>query len=494
VRNGENNAMTMPSYSRKEREGRLTTSVKLAQGVGAFPDTIKNWVFQAFVLLYYSQILGVDPLLVSLALSLTLIIDAIADPWIGSLSDNLHTRWGRRHPLMLLGAVPLGVCFYAVFTPPGGLSHTQLFVWLTGSLVLTRVFLSVYFVPWAAIASELSDDYHERTSIMAYRYALGWLVGLLFPFIIYGFVMTDTPDYPTGQLNPANYPTMALMGAVLMSAAALATTLLTWKQIPYLRQHAVKISLPSIAQTIAEFRRALQNEQFRLIFVIMLISSAVAGTTANMSIYMWTFFWQLTSDDLRWLSLAGVGAAMAFPTVAYLQRRLDKKHILLSSALLSLFAGVIVVFLRIIGVLPDNGSEWLLWIIVVDLAFFYAVQVVNGVIASSVLADILDQHELKTGYRQEAMFTAAMLFCIKATTGLGILFGGVILSIIGLPTQATPSSVPAETIFNLGLIVGLCLPLLQLIPIAMIPRYSITRAVHADIRRQLDERRKAATA
>ena len=159
----------MPSYLRQEREGKLPTSVKLAQGVGAIPDTIKNWAFQAFVLLFYSQILGVDALLVSLALSLAMIIDAIADPWIGSLSDNLHTRWGRRHPLMLLGAVPLGVCFYAVFTPPGDLSHTQLFVWLTGSLVLTRIFLAVYFVPWAAIAAELSDDYHERTSIMAER-------------------------------------------------------------------------------------------------------------------------------------------------------------------------------------------------------------------------------------------------------------------------------------------------------------------------------------
>jgi len=486
--------MTMPSYSRQEREGKLATSVKLAQGVGAIPDTIKNWVFHAFVLLYYSQILGVDPLLVSLALSLAMIIDAIADPWIGSLSDNLHTRWGRRHPLMLLGAVPLGVCFYTVFAPPGDLSHTQLFVWLTGSLVLTRIFLAVYFVPWAAIATELSDDYHERTSIMAYRYALGWLVALLFPFIIFTFVMTDTPDHPAGQLNPANYPTMALIGAVLMSTAALATTLLTWKQIPYLRQHTVKVALPSIGQTIAEFRRALQNEQFRLIFVIMLISSAVAGTTANMSIYMTTFFWQLTSDDLRWLSLAGVGAAMAFPAVAVLQRRLDKKHILFTSASLSLFTGVIVVFLRIIGVLPDNGSKWLLWIIVVDLAFLYALEVIRGVISSSVLADILDQHELKTGYRQEAMFTAAMLFCIKATSGLGILFGGLILSMIGLPAQAPPSSLPAQTVFNLGLIVGVCLPLLHIVPIAMIGRYGITRAVHADIRRQLDERRKAATA
>ena len=484
--------MNAPAYSRQEREGKLPASVKLAQGIGAIPDTIKNWVLQTFVLLYYSQIMGVDALLVSLALSLSIIIDAISDPWIGSISDNLQTRWGRRHPLMLLGAVPLGICFYLVFTPPAGLSHGELFWWLTGFMVLTRVFLSVYFVPWAAIAAELSDDYHERTSIMAWRYAIGWFIALLFPTITFGFVMANTPAFPAGQLNPANYPMMALLGGLLMTGGALATTVLTWRQIPYLRQHAQKAGFPSIAQTIAEFRRGLRNEQFRLLFVIVLLSSAISGTTANMSIYMATFFWQMTSDELRWFGLIGVGAVFAFPLVAVLQKRIDKKHILLMSAALSVFAGLIVVVLRFLGILPENGSNLLLLILLVDGAFFAAMEVIRGVIGASLIADILDQHELETGYRQEAMFNAAIIFCIKATSGLGILFGGFILSLIGLPVQADPASVPSETIWNLGLVVGICLPLLHIFPIMLVRRYKITRAVHADIRAQLEARRKAA--
>jgi GPH family glycoside/pentoside/hexuronide:cation symporter len=479
-----------PSYSRQERVGRLSVWVKLAQGVGAIPDTIKNWVFQTFVLLFYSQILGVDALLVALALSLSIIVDAITDPWIGSVSDNLHTKWGRRHPMMLLGAVPVGVCFYLVFTPPDGLSHMELFAWLTGFMVLTRVSLSVYFVPWAAIAAELSDDYNERTSVMAYRYGMGWLIGVTFPFIVFGFVMANTPEHPAGQLNPDNYPTMALIGAILMTSGALATTFLTRSQIPYLRQHAAKVSLPSIGQTLAEFRRGLENEQFRLLFVIVLISSAITGTTANMSIYMATFFWQFTSDDLRWFALIGVGALLAFPVLAVLQRRMDKKHILLMSASLSLFAGVIVVVLRFLDLLPENGSKLLLTILVVDGAVFAMMEVIRGVIGASLIADILDQHELKTGYRQEAMFNSAIMFCIKATSGLGILFGGVILSLIALPVQSPPASVPAQTIFNLGFIVGICLPLLHVFPIMMIRRYKITRDVHAEIRRALEERRR----
>jgi glycoside/pentoside/hexuronide:cation symporter, GPH family len=152
------------------------------------------------------------------------------------------------------------------------------------------------------------------------------------------------------------------------------------------------------------------------------------------------------------------------------------------------------VVLRFLDVLPENGSQMLLAILVVDGAVFAMMEVIRGVIGASLIADILDQHELKTGYRQEAMFNSAIMFCIKATSGLGILFGGVILSVINLPVQASPSSVPAETIFNLGLIVGILLPLLHIFPILMIRRYKITRDVHAEIRRALEERRRGAAA
>ena len=486
--------MVMPTYTRQERAGKLPLAVKLAQGIGAFPDTIKNWVFQTFVLLYYSQIMGVDALLVSLALSLSIIIDAFSDPWIGSISDNLRSRWGRRHPLMLAGAVPLGLCFYFVFAPPSGLSHMQLFWWLTWFMVLTRVFLSVYFVPWAAIAAELTDDYHERTTVMAWRYAMGWFIGVLFPFISFGLVMVNTPTHPVGQLNPANYPTMAAIGALIMTSGALATTLLTWKQIPFLRQPSGSGGGASLSRTLEEFRRGLGNDQFRLFFMIVLVSSAISGTTVNMGIYMSTYFWGLTSAELRWFALIGVGALLAFPLVALLQRRIDKKHILLMSASMSLFAGLIVVVLRFLGVLPENGSALLLWILILDGMLFAAMEVIRGVIGASLIADILDQHELETGHRQEAMFNAAVVFCIKATSGLGILFGGVILSMIGLPTGADPASVPEETVWRLGFIVGLCLPLLHIFPILMIRRYGITRAVHAEIRRKLDERRNGVMA
>ena len=447
-------------------------------------------MFSTFILLFYNQILGVDAFSVSVVLAIAIVFDAVTDPIVASFSDNLRSRWGRRHPLMLIASLPLGIGLYAIFVPPEGLSNFQLLAWLLTFVVMTRGFMTLYFVPWAAIASELSDDYHERTSIMSYRYAVGWTVAVLFPVFTFSFLIVGGEEFPVGQLNPAGYPMMALCAGLLLSGGALATSLLTLKQVPYLRQHRHPQSF-SLRGMVSELMMALRNRQFALIFTIMILVSALGGTTANIGIYMTTFFWGLNSDDLRWFALSSVGAVMAFPLVAGIQRRWDKKHILLVCAYVSLFDGMTIVLLRFADVLPQNGDPMLLVILVGAGVFAAGVAVVQGIISSSVLADVLDDHELRTGWRQEGMFNAAISFSGKAVSSVGIVLGGLIITAIDFPTNVPPSEVPQETIMRLGLVVGVCIPLLYLIPISLIHRYRITRAEHARIQRELAERRLA---
>lgn len=485
----------MPGYRRQRREGPLSFSTKMFQGIGAVPDTVKNWVFSTFLLLYYNQILGVNAVHVSVALAIALVIDALSDPLVASLSDNLRTRGGRRHPFMLAASIPLGASLFAVFVPPAGLSSLALVAWLLTFTVLTRTLMTFFFVPWAAIAAELSDDYDERTSVMAFRFAVGWTVGVLFPLWVFTAVMPGTEAHPVGQLNPAGYPQMALWAGFLVSAGALASTLLTWREVPYLRQHAEPRPRPglrdALVTTFRELRRALENRQFALIFIIVIVSAAIGGTTANINVYMATFFWGLTSEDLRWFPLAAIGAILAFPFVASVQRRWDKKEILFSCGLASLLLGIAPVSLRFLDWLPRNGEPALLAILIAGGAVVSAVAVIQGIIGASIVADILDDHELRTRYRQEAMFSAALSFSGKAISGLGIVLGGVLLEMIHFPRNAAPAEVAAETIFHLGLVVGVAVPLLYLIPIGLITRYRITREVHAEIQEQLRERRAA---
>ena len=85
-----------PIYHRAKRTTPIGFKTKFSQGIGAIPDTVKNWVFNTFALLYYNQILEMDAFLVSTALAIAIVFDAITDPLVASLSDNLRTRWGRR--------------------------------------------------------------------------------------------------------------------------------------------------------------------------------------------------------------------------------------------------------------------------------------------------------------------------------------------------------------------------------------------------------------
>ena len=477
-----------PTYHRVPREKPLGFSTKLSQGIGAIPDTVKNWVFNSFILLFYNQILGVEAFYISLVLAIAIVFDAVTDPLVASYSDNLQSRWGRRHPLMMIASLPLGIGMFAIFVPPPELSELLLLGWLLMFVILTRVLMTLFFVPWAAIAAELSDDYHERTSVMSYRYAVGWTVGVSFPFFIYSFVMTGSAEYPVGQLNPAGYPMMALCAGLLLSFGAMTTTLLTMKEIPYLRQHKTKTGF-GFRATVRELLLALQNRQFALVFVIMVLIGALAGVTTNISIYMTTFFWGLDTEDLRWFILSAMGAVFAFPLVALIQRKWDKKQILLICAYVSLFDGITLVLLRFADVLPDNGDPLLLVILVSAGVFAAGVAVVQGIISSSVLADILDDHELRTGMRQEGMFYAAISFSGKAVSSVGIVMGGLIITAIEFPTNMAPGEIPDGAIFKLGLVVGIVIPLLYLIPISLIHRYRITREVHAEIQRKLEDRR-----
>ena len=173
---------------------------------GALPEALKNFAFGTFLLFFYNQVLHVDAFKASAAIALALIIDAGVDPLIGSFSDDLKTRLGRRHPLMYLSAVPIAVGLYLAFSPPAGLSEKLLLVWLFGTVVITHVSMSVFVVPWTALYAEFSDDYAERTTIVTWRYAVGWLGTLV--FILAHLAISSSPAppaYKPGQLNPHAY-------------------------------------------------------------------------------------------------------------------------------------------------------------------------------------------------------------------------------------------------------------------------------------------------
>ncbi len=482
--------MNTPGYQRAEvRQGPVPLSIRFYQGLGGLPDAWKNWAFSTFLLFYYNQVLGLAASKASLALMIALILDAISDPLVGSWSDRFTSRLGRRHPFMFAAAVPLGLMLFCVFSPPEGLTDWSLFAWLLIFTVLVRQAMTFFAVPWNALFAEFSDDYVERTAIITWRYIVGWIGGTSFTILVWSWIFPSTPEFTPGHLNPAAYDKFAIALGIAVTTTALATCWLTRSQIPFLLQPAV-IKPFRLTDAFLEVMLALRNRNFLVVFTAILGSGAVSGITGVLAIYMYTYFWGFTPEDLRWLPAAALGGILAFSIVVPLQKRFDKKTMLLVTFVALILDGVAIVSLRFLDVLPANGDPLLLIIIAgaANSAFFFTL---FGIVAASMIADTLDQQELNTGLRQEGVFASALSFSAKLTSGVGVFCAGLLLEFgLGFSAGERPSTIAPELVTRLGIMAGIVVPLLNLIPVWIASHYRLTREEHAEVIKALGGRRR----
>jgi Na+/melibiose symporter-like transporter len=474
----------------EERDGPLPVSTKIFQAFGTLPEAFKLLAFGTFLLFYYNQVLGMRASTASLAISIALIIDAVTDPLVGSYSDSLQTRLGRRHPLMYASILPLALFLALTFMPPAGLGEAGLFIWLCVFAVATRVAMTFFLVPWTALFAELSDDYVERTSIVTYRVVIGWIGGTAFTFLVWTHVFPSTAEYTPGHLDPSAYRVFAVVLFLSVAVTAFLATHLTRHEVPYMLQPAGTPEPFSIPRVVTEIRLALGNRNFAILFMAVLIAYIVYGAKSALTIYINTYFWGLGPAELRWFGFAFVGTLVAFAIMAPIQKRFDKKQIYLTAVALSIVESVVLIALRLIGVMPENGHPILLPLLVAGYTLLIVLWSVITIVAVSMIGDVLDANEARTGLRQEGMFSAALTFSSKASAGIGVVLGGLILDhAIAFPRGADPASVAHELIFRLGLIAGIALPLLYFVPFALMTRYRLSRTEHAAIQSELAKRR-----
>lgn len=482
---------TTERYQRvKRREGKVSLATKIFQAIGAAPEALKTFAFSTFVLLFYNQILGANALMVSFCLAVALTIDAAFDPLVGSFSDGLRTPLGRRHLLMYLSAAPIGLGLFLVFSPPHGLAGPGLYAWLFATVILTNISMSLFVVPWTALFAEFTEDYVERTTIVTWRYILGWVIPTAFSFATYALIFPNTRAHPAGQLNPDGYAHFGPVVALATVVAILATTELTRREIPYLLQPTKPTPRFSLAQVWRDIASTRGNRDFLILFFGALCFAAVDGTTGTLNIYMATYFWGLTSAELQWFSLTIVGAVAAFASVSFVGRRFDKRTVLLSSFALAVIFGMAVTSLRLLGLMPPNGSRLLLVLLIANETVRAGLGVFLGIMFVSMLADTIDVQELRTGRRQEGLFAAALSFSGKATAGLGAVVAGFLLQeVVRWPAHVDPRAVDQPMVTLLGLVAGVLAPVLYAIPFGFGFFLRITRESHKRTLEELEHRR-----
>ena len=469
----------------------LTRGIKLSYGVGQAAEGIKNAAFNVFVFFYYTQVLGLPTVYTGIAIGIALAVDSITDPLIGSLSDNWQGSNGRRHPFLYASILPLGLFFIGLFSPPE-LGEFALFLWLTVFSVGTRAMMTLYYVPHVSLGAELSEDFNERTEVVAYRYFFSYVGGIL-TFAI-GFVVY----FPDTQFNVGAYAPFGITLSLLMMASILVTAVGTRKRIPHLPASRINRKPVSVwavlKKMLLEIRSALTNRSFRWLFSGVLIVFAMVGVGNALNLHMNTYFWELQGGgNLLFFAATPIGALLGTSVASTLTRWFDKKPSVIIGTLCWALCQVIPVVLRLLGWFPDNGTEELLYTLIV-IKFIQGLGVVQALIAfNSMVADVVDEHELITGLRQEGIFFSSISFSNKMTSGIGTVAAGFALAFIDWPTGSdvqTAADIGAETIAWLGLIYGPIVSGFAVVSVYCYSKYGLNRQRHAAVVQKLGPLRK----
>ncbi len=468
---------------------RLPISIKTFFGMGQIAEGIKNTGFTTFLLFYYNSVLGLSGTYAGGALLIALVFDAVTDPVVGSVSDTFKHRLGRRHPFMYASAIPLAVTFGLIFSPPEGLGQIGLFLWLTGFAILVRASMTLYHVPHMALGAELTSDYRERTVVVAYRSGFGALGIALVLGLGWSIFFPDV-DGQLGRFDPAAYRSFGWVFGAMMLVSIVVSAWGTRSVIPSLPKAPEDSEPFHPRRLMSEFRGALENRSFRALVLGLILFFATRGVQDALNVHMGTYFWGLAAGQIQLLQAAAIPAfILGLPFWVTMTRFIDKgSSFIIGIALLTIFT-MICPLLQIIGWYPPPESPAYLGTLIgcATIAVFGATA--GAVNAGSMIADVTDEHELRTGRRQEGIFFAALAFAVKATVGVGQFVAGVSIDMIGLSARATPESVSPETVRALGIVYGPGTAILGIAALFVLTGYRLDRKRHAEIVSELEARR-----
>jgi Na+/melibiose symporter-like transporter len=217
-----------------------------------------------------------------------------------------------------------------------------------------------------------------------------------------------------------------------------------------------------------------------MLLVASLCSATAFGEQEVLGSYISTYFWEFRSEQLGSLTLLAMIPVFAGVTLARLvSGRLDKRRAAIALATFAVLFGPLAVVLRLLGLMPANGTALLFWLVAAHGGLIVVATIQLGILYSSMIMDTVDESELATGLIQEGMFMAAIAFTNNAVSGFGTLIGGALLDGIGFPRGAEVANVgavPESKVLLLGLLQRPGMVLFYLGSLVFLARYRISRA------------------
>jgi glycoside/pentoside/hexuronide:cation symporter, GPH family len=465
----------MPEETRTYRT-RLTLATTFAYAIGAVAFGVKESGLQLFLMLFYGQVLGLPEAWVATGILLALIIDALIDPLVGQFSDDLASRWGRRHPLLYAAALPAGGAYACLWNPPAGLSPVALFGYFFSCLVLVRVLLAFVEIPGAALTAELTPDYDHRTALISQRTLCSWCGALLLNTFTFRVLLADSPGLSRGILRASGYHTYGLLAGALMASCTLVAARGTHHLIPDLKRPRLAVTKSSRR---LEIRAALGSPALRLMLWSGLFGAMATGIVTGLDMYVGVFFWRLSSGQMATFPIVYlVAVVLAILMVGALSRKLGKRRAALATGLAGVLVGPFPVLATLLGAFPARESTTFFPLLLAFCGTSMLLRVTTGVLCISMLTDVVEEHELRTHKRSEGLITAGTTLIQKTMSGVGVLASGLILTIVDFPRNAQPGSVEPALLRDLVLYYVPPVTALGITSVLLLARYPIDRKAH----------------
>ncbi len=470
-----------PSQAKREK---LSLGTKLAYGAGDLGPAITANIGVFFALFFFTNVAGLGAGLAGSILMIGKIWDAINDPMVGVLSDRTKHPSGRRLPWMLYGAIPFGITFFLQWIVPHFSNNKtanswSLFWYYVIIAILFNTFYTVVNLPYTALTPELTQDYNERTSLNSFRFSFS-IGGSILSLILAQLIFAQLKIPVTQQyLVLAGVCTVLSVLPLFWCVWGVRSRVLASEARRLETEEPEHIPIPQQLQI------AFSNQPFLYVVGIYLCSWLGVQVTASILPYFVVNWMNLPAAEFPLVAIAVQGTALVMLFVwSAVSARVGKKAVY--------FMGMIVWIIAQAGLFFLQPSQ-------VGLMYFLAVLAGVGVstaylIPWSMMPDVIELDELKTGQRREGIFYGFMVLLQKVGLAVGLFLVGQSLEWSGfvetVPGQPAPVQ-PASALLAIRIAIG-PLPTLALIfGLILAYFYPITREVHAEILLKLKERNSA---
>ena len=441
---------------------KLPMKTKVLYGIADLGIALLTSSIQFFLLFYYTDIAGINPGLAGTALLVGKFTwDAINDPVFGYLSDRTRSRWGRRKPYMLLGAIPFGLSIWLLFSLPPGLVGVKAFLAVLGSFLLADTTQTLVSVPYYALSAELTYDYDERTSLISIRMiftVLGYILGAAATTAVAGMFMG------MGWSKTAAYSGMgAIFGVVAI--ITMLVTVLGVKETPRPDLMPAKMALKQ------QLKHVFKNKPF-IQFMIMSTIISISFTLLTALLPYFLTYQLLMADQISFVMLVLLGTVAIF-LIPW--RLVSKKMNKGPAYALGLFIASIAIVAAFF--LPQGPTPWIYGIAFVAGVGFSA----QYVFPWSMIPDVIEDDAAQSGERHEGIYFGVNAFLGKMTGAIGIAVAGWALDLYGYVPDAIQTT---RALFGIRFFYAIVPVIAFMIALPLLIWYPITREKHAELVKQ----------